>query len=154
MASDLNRVPALVEQIFTAELPSGVATVAGHVVWWRNLDDIDANSQEPDRYPLIELEFGENTQNRRNEYGAPGENRWTEGPGFMVHVHVDRHRHDMRLARAVMGRVVDLLCGRQFSSPAGAVSFGDALAAFVDDGTGLSRGVSRAFQSQYDYRGR
>lgn len=150
MTADLNHVVDTVEAILAAEMPSGVFTVDGQKVYWRNLDDPEADSQPRTGYPLIEFEYVE-PENRRDEYGAPGCNRWTENSGVMFHVHVKRGAQSMKLARKVMTAIVDTICGRYENG----VQFRDAMPAFRDDGgQGLTWGVSRAIKSQYDYRGR
>lgn len=155
MSADLNHVTDVVEAILTAEMPSGTFQVNGRTIWWRNLDDPEADTQPrpggaPLGYPLIEFEYVDG-KNVRDEYGSPGYNRWEERSGVMFHVHVERGQDDMSLARAVMTAVIDLFCGRYENF----VQFRDAMPAYKDtQGTGLTRGVSRAIECQYDYRGR
>ena len=152
MSADLNHIVEVVETIMAAEMPSGTYTVDGKTVLWRNLDDGENDSQPrlTTTQVLIEFEYVD-AENRRGEYGSPGCNRWEENSAFMVHVHAPRGKGDMTLAKKVMSAVINTLCGRQV----GSVQIRDALAAYYDgQGSGLTRGVSRAIKYQYEYRGR
>lgn len=150
MSADLNHVNDVVKSILTADIPNGVHEVNGRKVYWRCLDDPEADSQPRTGYPLIEFEYVDG-KNARDEYGSPDYNRWEERGGVMFHVHVERGKDDMALARDVMTVVVNVFCGRYQDY----VQFRNSMPIFTDtQGTGLTRGVSRAIECQYDYRGR
>lgn len=136
---DSNHVPSIVAELLAAELPPATAD-------WRMLDDPEADSQPRGGYPLVEIEFP-GSHLERQEYGDPGNNIWAEPSAFMVHVHVDRSAGTMDQARAVMDVVVNIFAGRTY----GGVEFFNALAAFNDDGKGLTRGVSRSIEYRYEF---
>lgn len=141
---DSDYVARTVRTLLAAELSPSVAA-------FRMLDDPENDSQKRSGYPLVEIEFqGGNLE--RQEYGDPGNNIWAEGVGggptaFMVHVHVERSRGTMAEARAVMDAVCGIFCGRTYNG----VEFFNALAPYNDDGSGVSRGVSRAIEYRYEF---
>lgn len=141
---DSDYVPRTVEALLQAELPPSTAS-------FRMLDDPRADSQKRFGYPLVEIEFqGGNLE--RQEYGDPGNNIWAEGVGdgptsFMVHVHVERSKGTMADARAVMDAVCAIFCGRTYNG----IEFFSAMTPYNDDGSGLTRGVSRAIEYRYEF---
>ena len=136
---DTNHVPAVVKALLAAELSPATAQ-------WRDLDAAENDSQQRYGYPLVEVEFP-GADLEAQEYGDPGGNIWAENAAFMVHVHVKRGTGDMTQARQVMDQVVSIFAGRTVDG----VHFLGALAQHVDDGTGQTRGVSRAIEYRYEF---